>query len=226
MAAMINAAPVEGRAQSIDEVLRDYDRGRLDRAREALETLEDRYYDRPEYLFLRAVFEEDAEQAFALYQQINETAPDNPIFHRVLWRMCQYNYAKGLYKAGNDMIARFLENFPDSEYTAAAKQMQYRIADKLGEELPETEREKEQPKTVYTIQIAAFGSRNGAERGLDYYRRLGIAGAEIQEHRVGRQMLYKIWIGEYTDREEARRRAEELQRRYRLSDFTIVEKSR
>jgi len=213
-------------AQDIEEALRDFDRGRLDRVRSALDHLEARYYDQPEFLFLKAAFEEDAEQAFVLYQQINETAPDNPVFERVLWRMCQYSYAKGLYRTTNDMLSRFLTTFPESEQMEAARRMRSRITEKLGDEETAAVVQYEEPKTFYTIQIAAFGSRAGAERGLVYYKKLGITQAYIREHRVGRQILFKIWVGEYADRDEARKDAEELQRKYRLSAYTLIERTR
>jgi len=213
-------------AQDIEEVLRDYDSGRLDRVREALDLLEARYYNAPEYLFLKAVFEQDGERAFALYQQINETDPDNPIFERVLWRMCQYHYAKGLYGACNDMLARFISSFPDSDSVENARRMQQRAAEKLGGDTAPASPQTQPNVKKYVIQIAAFGSRTGAERGLRYYKSLGIDNTRIEEHMVGKQILYKIWIGEFFDRDTARRKAEELLRRYKLSAYTIVEISR
>ncbi len=210
-------------SQDMSDALRNYERGRLEDVREALFTLEARYYDTPEYIFLKAVFEEDAEQAYVLFRQVNENFPDNPIFELVLWRMCQYNYAKGLYVSCNDMLVRFMNTFPDSDKLSSARSMMSKIEDKLGAEQSQPVIEREEPTTVYTIQIAAFGSRAGAERGLNYYKKLGISSAYSREHRVGRQLLFKIWVGEYRDRDEARDYAEELMRRYRLPAYTIIE---
>lgn len=213
-------------SQDLDQVYRDYENGRFDRVRNSLDVLEARYFEDPEFLFMKAVFEEDAEQAYVIYQQISQTAPDNPVFEKVLWRMCQYNYAKGLYRTCYETLGRFISTFPQSENLLEAQQMQQRISGRLNDDSVQVETDPPEPQTVYTIQIAAFGSRAGAERGLAYYKRLGLNQAYIREHRVGRQILYKVWIGEYTDREEARSDAVELQRKYRLSAFTIIERNR
>jgi len=209
-------------AQDIRDVLRDFDRGRLERVRAALPALEARYYDAPEFLFLKAVFEEDADRAFALYQQINETAPDNPIFERALWRMCQYNYAKGLYKTCYDMVIRFRRVFPRSRFSDSAKEMQQRVEDKLENE-PEAVLPPPEPHTKYTIQIVAFSSRTNAQRGLNSLQKRGLTGALIKEQQVGGRKLYKIWVGEFSTREEAQKAGNEYQQKYNFSSFTIVE---
>jgi len=212
-------------SQSIEDVLKDYDRGRIERVREMLPLLEARYYDQPEFLFLKAVFEEDGETAFAIYSEINENFPDDPIFERVLWRMCQYNYAKGLYVTCSEMVDRFLERFPDSDYTRNAMELRQNITDYLGEKEPQIEQEPVPDQPVFTIQVGAFASRTNARRQLSYYRRLGIYNSEIREQTVGERTLFKIWVGEFNSKDEAREAGEELKRRYRIPAVTIVQKN-
>ena len=99
--------PTPLNAQTLDAALRSYERGDFERVKEVLPLLEARYGQEPEYRFLKAVFEENGETAFTLYSEISETSPDNPIYEKVLWRMCQFNYAKGLYVTSQEMVARF-----------------------------------------------------------------------------------------------------------------------
>lgn len=211
-------------AQDIASVLRDYDQGRLDKVREALIALRPSSYNKPEYLFLTAVFEEDGERAFALYGELNANAPDNPIFERVLWRMCQYYYAKGLYKKCNDALGRFIAAFPDSDNQEAARFMRNRIALYLGEEIPDTLQRVEELTTIYTIQLGYFGIESNAHNQLKYLRNLGIAQAYIKEQRVGSDMLYKIWAGEFKSRDEAEKMCDELKRKYKITDIFVTEK--
>jgi len=211
-------------AQDIASVLREYDQGRLNKVREALIALRPSSYNKPEYLFLTAVFEEDGERAFALYGELNANAPDNPIFERVLWRMCQYYYAKGLYKKCNDALGRFIAAFPDSDNQGAARFMRNRIALYLGEEIPDTLQRVEEPTTIYTIQLGYFGIESNAHNQLKYLRNLGIAQAYIKEQRVGSQKFYKIWVGEFNSKNDAEKMCDELKRKYKITDILVTEK--
>ncbi len=224
MLIILSTTPVQ--SQSIENVLDDYDRGRLERVKEMLPLLEARYYDRPEFMFLKAVFEEDGESAFALYSEINEKFPDHPVFERVLWRMCQYNYAKGLYVTCIDMVDRFIEKFPVSDHRRDALELRRKIIDYLGDREPEEAPEPVPDQPVFTIQVGAFASRTNARRQLSYYRRLGIYNSEIREQTVGERTLFKIWVGEYTSKDEARIAGDELKRRYRIPAVTIVQKNK
>jgi len=211
-------------AQDIASVLRDYDQGRLNQVREALIALRPSSYNKPEYLFLTAVFEEDGERAFALYGELNANAQDNPIFERVLWRMCQYYYAKDLYNTCRDALGRFITTFPNSDNQEAALLMKNRIVLYIGEEIPDTLQHAEEPEIIYTIQLGYFGIESNAHKQLVYLRNLGIAQAYIKEQRVGSQKFYKIWAGEFKSRDEAERMLDELKRKYKITDMLVTEK--
>ncbi len=213
-----------GSAQSIEEVLRNFERGDLESVKQDLPNLEARYGERPEYLFLKAVFEEDGDRAFTLYSELNDVAQDNPIYEKALWRMCQYNYAKGLYLSCGEMLDRFMRRFQDSDYLDKAVQMRSRISDFLGEDNSVPDPVIEEAKPVFTVQVGAFRSRSNAERRLTYLRKLGLVRAYITETTVTGTTLYKIWVGEYSTRESAHESGREIRQRYRLSSYTIVEK--
>ena len=211
-------------AQDIAGALRDYDQGRLNEVREALIALRPSSYNKPEYLFLIAVFEEDGEAAFAQYGEIEVSARDNPVFERVLLRMCQYYYAKGLYKACSDALGRFIETFPGSDNKEIALLMRNRIALHLGVETPDTLRQVEEPTALYTIQLGVFGNESNARTRLLYLRNLGIAQSYIMEQQIGDQTFYKVWAGEFKSKDEAMKMLEELKNKYKITDILVVEK--
>ena len=210
-------------AQDIFSALEDYESGRFEAVRNTLLALENTHYDQPEFIFLNALLESDGEQAFALYSSINERSPDNPLFEHTLWRMCQYFYAKELYGKCSENITRFQVLFPDSDFGESAYRMQQRITGISAESILIKTSADENPTPQYVLQFGAFGNESGATTRLEYLRKLGLTSSIIQQQNVGNKILYKIWVGNFTSREEAEKKRNEYRRRFRIPDVFVVD---
>lgn len=212
-------------SQDIRTALIDYDRGRLENVRNTLIILKDTDYAKPEYLFLTAVFEQDAELAFEQYEMLSTIVAQDPLFERILWKMCQYYFAKELYETCSESIERFLSAFPQSGYRESAVRIKERASNYLGRELNvPINPPVEQTVVIYTLQLGVFGIESNARRQLSNFQQLGLQKAYIKEHRVGSQVLYKIWFGEFSDKQSAQMMRDELQQKYKLGDIFITEK--
>ena len=208
IAGMLPAA-VDLNAQNIQSAIRDYERGHLDNVRSALIELKDKDYDKPEYLFLSAVFEQNGERAFSLYRQINAFSPDNPLYERVLWKMCQFLYAKDLYEECGSSVSRFMTEFPDSDLQDEAREMYIAVNRYFNREIEvirsreDGEVNTEEPDVIYTLQFGAFGTESRARTLLSYLKNLGISQVFLSEQLVGQRKLYKVQSGEFKNKDDA-----------------------
>ena len=215
-------------AQDIESAIRDYERGRLDNVRSALIELKDKDYDKPEYLFLSAVFEQNGDRAFSLYRQLNAFSPDNPLYERALWKMCQFLYAKDRYEECGSSVSKFITEFPDSDLQDEARDMYSAVNRYFNREFEETRIQDdggintEEPEVIYTLQFGAFGTESRARSFLTYLRNLGVSQVFLSEQQVGQRKLYKVRSGEFKNKEEAEKKREELRRRYRIRENIIV----
>lgn len=219
-------------SQDLEDYLKMYERGEISAVRDALPNLELKFPDRAELLFLKAVFESDGETAYSIYSLLKDSNKSDAIYEKALWRVCEFNFARGLYVTCNDFLNKFIAEFPQSDLIDKAEDMRGRLSVQLNDdfviadEVPTSRRPNTEviEEKNFSIQIGAFASKANVQRRLSYIRKLGVSNAEVAESSVGGRILYKIWVGSYATREEARNSGDDLIRRYRLNSFTVVEK--
>jgi hypothetical protein len=74
---------------------------------------------------------------------------------------------------------------------------------------------KKQPPAPYTVQIGAYASRENAANQQRSFSQAGYS-ALIKEKKEGRRIYYQVLVGEFTNRNQARAFADEVQRKYKL----------
>jgi tetratricopeptide (TPR) repeat protein len=74
---------------------------------------------------------------------------------------------------------------------------------------------KKPPPAPYTVQIGAFANRENAVNQQRTFSQAGYT-ALIKEKKEGRRIYYQVFVGEFTDRNQARAFADEIQRKYKL----------
>jgi tetratricopeptide (TPR) repeat protein len=70
------------------------------------------------------------------------------------------------------------------------------------------------PQGLYTVEIGSFNSREKAVSQQAIFSKAGYP-TEIKEERKGRKMVYKVLAGDFADRDQARKFAEEMQRKFK-----------
>jgi len=76
------------------------------------------------------------------------------------------------------------------------------------------------PKGIYTVEIGAFDSREKAVRQQAVFIKAGYP-TEIREERQGRKIFYKVLVGDFNDRNQARKFSDELQRKYKVKSHVV-----
>jgi hypothetical protein len=75
-------------------------------------------------------------------------------------------------------------------------------------------------KGIYTVETGAFDSREKATRQQAVFSKAGYP-TEISEERRGRKIFYKVFVGDFTDRQQARKFSDELQRKYKVKSHVV-----
>jgi tetratricopeptide (TPR) repeat protein len=71
------------------------------------------------------------------------------------------------------------------------------------------------PAAPYTVQIGSFAQRENAVNQQRFFSQAGYR-VEIYEKKEGRKVFYQVRVGEFSDRNQAREFADEMQRKFKL----------
>ncbi len=74
---------------------------------------------------------------------------------------------------------------------------------------------KKSPAAPYTVQIGAYANRENAVSQQRSFSQAGYT-ALIKEKKEGRRVYYQVLVGEFSNRNQARTFADEVQRKYKL----------
>jgi tetratricopeptide (TPR) repeat protein len=128
-----------------------------------------------------------------------------------------YYAAKSLLVIGNspqirEELTRCAEKYPGTWMANFAADDLARLKEPATQHTSDS---KKQPVAPYAVQIGAYAKR---ENAVSQQRSFSHAGyrALIKEKKEGRRVYYQVLVGEFTDRNQARAFADEIQRKYRL----------
>jgi tetratricopeptide (TPR) repeat protein len=128
-----------------------------------------------------------------------------------------YGAAKSLLVIGNspqirDELSRCVEKYPGTWMANFAAEDLARLKMPANHH---TSDPKKQPAAPYAVQIGAYASRENAASQQRSFAKAGYS-ASIKEKSEGRRTYYQVLVGEFTDRNQARAFADEIQRKYKL----------
>jgi len=141
-----------------------------------------------------------------------------------------YYAAKALFIIGNasparEELSRCVEKYPG---TWMAKFAAEDLSGKLPNPSPPAVESKEKskaaepppsaakkPKGIYSVQIGSFDKRDKAVSQQAVFSKAGYP-TEIQEERKGRKMIYKVLVGDFAERNQARNFADEIQKKFKV----------
>ncbi len=207
---------------NIESALRNLKANRIDEVKIALPELEQRFGAKPEILYLKGIIEEDADIAYQYYREIVEKYYNTNLSEEVLWRIGQYNYAKGLYEPAGVYFRKIIELNKNSEIAEMAKKYLVILEMRFGEEMFNPNKANiGRPR--YVIQLSAFANRNNAERLANYLKELKYQNVTINQKTITGRVFYRVWVGEYASREEAKEAGDKIRNLYRF-DYRIEEK--
>lgn len=200
-----------------------------DSLRSVLPALLKKYPAQPEVLFFQSVFETDAEKAITGYSAIIKNYPDNALADESLYRLVQYDYAKGSYKAAQEKAAQLKLTYPASRFTGKADVMFAGLnqttqipVEALTSGADSAASQKISEKK-FRLQVGAFGQIKNAEDLRERLKKNGYTQIEFSEKIVNDKKLFLVWVGAFDNKDEAAKTGEILKSKLQLS-YTIVEK--
>lgn len=198
----------------------------VDSLRSALPAILKKYPNKPEALFLQAVFETDAKKANAVYETILKDHRQNVIADESLFRLIQYDYAVGKYRIAQDRANQLKSEYPASRFLKKAEQMFAGLEKEAAVEKTVVADSEANTKTVgkkFRLQVGAFGQMKNAEDLRDKLKNAGYTPIEFSEKTVNDKKLILVWVGAFGTKDEAAKTGDVLKSKFHLN-YTIVEK--
>lgn len=201
----------------------------VDSLHNALPSLLKKYPKQPEIFFFQSVYETDAEKANTGYAFVLKNFPDNVLADECLYRLIQYDYAKGHYREAREKGGQFKNNYPSSRFIDKIDQMFSGLGQAAvnpsEEKIPAADSSASVKTTVkkFRLQVGAFGQIKNAEDLRDKLKNNGYKPIEFSEKIVNDKKLFLVWVGAFDSKEEAAKTGDVLRNKFQLNP-TIVEK--
>jgi septal ring-binding cell division protein DamX len=197
----------------------------VDSLRSALHAILKKYPNKPEALFLQAVFETDAKKANAIYETILKDHRQNVIADESLFRLIQYDYAVGKYRVAQVRANQLKNEYPASRFLKKAEQMFAGLEQAPVEKAVVTDSDAavNVSEKKFRLQVGAFGQLKNAEDLRDKLKNAGYTPIEFSEKTVNDKKLILVWVGAFGTKDEAAKTGDVLKNKFQLN-YTIVEK--
>ncbi|KAB2881273.1 hypothetical protein F9K33_02025 [bacterium] len=200
----------------------------VDSLRAFIPVLYKKYPKQPETIFFQSVFETNADKANAGYESILKTFPDNALADESLYRLIQYDYAKGSYRGAQQKADQLKRDYPSSRFIGKADRMfdgMSLVTKQIEEQTSVADPDISQSISgkKFRLQVGAFGQIKNAEDLRDKLKSNGYAPIEFSEKIVNDKKLYLIWVGAFATKEDAVSTGNVLKSKLQLN-YTIVEK--
>ena len=108
-------------AQSNDDLLNMIDSNKFDQTKKLIESMKPEQKEETVVRYLTGLFKLNGEEAIQIYENLLQDNSNGQIRERVLWRMGQYYYLKGLYRQAGQFLNYLVQNFPQSKYAERAR---------------------------------------------------------------------------------------------------------
>ena len=198
------------------------EKGQADVIRAELPTLMTNFQNHPGVLYLQGVLTTDGSEAAKIFQSIVDNFPKSEWADDALYKLYQYYYSVGLYKTADQKMEQLKRDYPFSTYATDQK---------VSEEPkvtppPETPAKVSQPNkgkkstVVYTVQAGTFRELQNAEELKSRFERDGYASHIFTIVNSGKK-FHKVWVGEFTTQDEAKRFSGEIRKKYHLETIVV-----
>jgi tetratricopeptide (TPR) repeat protein len=198
------------------------EKGQADVVRAELPTLMTNFQNNPGVLYLQAVLTTDGTEAAKIYQSIVDNFPKSEWADDALFKLYQYYYSIGLYKTAEQKLEQLKRDYPSSTYATDQK-----VAEEAKVVPPSDAPAKlsrpskgERSATVYTVQAGTFSILQNAEELKARFERDGYASHIFTIVNNGKK-FHKVWVGEFSKQDEAKRFSAEIKKKYHLETIVV-----
>jgi hypothetical protein len=197
-------------AQDFSELFSLYQQKNFSTLQQKIMSLSDRYADHDQIQFFNAVFIENGDDAFRIYEQLYPRATG--IFKVILAKkLSQYYYARGFYirAAEFDKVLAAATSSSDTVPLNAAAR----------EKSATTQADKK--RVNFIVQVGAFGQEENA-RNLQKSLQGQVIQSRIIRRMVNGRNLYCVWVDGGNSLEETIKIADTIKDRFKL-EYRILE---
>lgn len=187
-----------------------------------LPTLMTNFQNHPGVLYLQAVLTTDGTEAAKIYQSIVDNFPRSEWADDALFKLYQYYYSVGLYKTADQKLEQLKRDYPSSTYAADQKVVEEpKVAPP-----PETPAKVSRPSkgekssVVYTVQAGTFSVLQNAEELKSRFEKDGYSSHIFTIVNNGKK-FHKVWVGEFSKQEEAKRFSAQVKKKYHLETIVV-----
>ncbi len=198
------------------------EKGQAEVIRAELPTLMTNFQNHPGVLYLQGVLTTDGAEASKIFQSIVDNFPKSEWADDALFKLYQYYYSVGLYKTADQKLEQLKRDYPFSTYAT-----DQRVAEEPKVTPPsETPAKVNQPSkgkkstVVYTVQAGTFRELQNADELKSRFERDGYASHIFTIVNSGKK-FHKVWVGEFTTQDEAKRFSAEIKKKYHLETIVV-----
>jgi septal ring-binding cell division protein DamX len=198
------------------------EKGQADVVRAELPTLMTNFQNHPGVLYLQAVLTTDGSEAAKIYQSIVDNFPKSEWADDALFKLYQYYYSIGLYKTADQKLEQLKRDYPFSTYATDQKVAEEPKAVPPPEAPVKVSRPSKGEKSsiVYTVQAGTFSILQNAEELKSRFERDGYSSHIFTIVNNGKK-FHKVWVGEFSKQEEAKRFSGEIKKKYHLETIVV-----
>ena len=189
--------------RDLSALLRQAKSGACEDVRKLLPSLKDSHPDKAGVLFLEAVCEEDAEKAVDLYQRIVDGHARSPWADDALNRLAQYSYAVGAYKTAHAYTEQLAKDYPQSPYVPEEMRMAAKSGGTKSGGTKSGGGHAADGDRSYAVQVGAFSKPADAQKQVGSLKEKGYT-AYVREKTVNGRTVHAVWLGIFTDFNQAR----------------------
>jgi len=190
---------------------KDYMNHEYDELRQRLAQINAGQKSDPEYLFYRAVFNKNGEEAKEIFQDVFDNG-EGRVKALAARKLMDYYYAKGYYLNASKYQKYLIEDRP-----AVTVDVQETSETVEPERKPVQE---ERNSGIYYIQVGAFSLEENAEQLIRMLATQNIT-AKLVERKVNQKKLFCVWLEGKTDFKETFDYANVIKEKYDLK-FRII----
>ena len=198
------------------------EKGQGDVIKAELPTLMTNFQNHPGVLYLQAVLTTDGTEATKIYQSIVDNFPRSEWADDALFKLYQYYYSIGLYKTADQKLEQLKRDYPSSTYAADQKV----VEEPKVVPPPETPAKVSRPSrgekssVVYTVQAGTFSVLQNAEELKSRFEKDGYSSHIFTIVNNGKK-FHKVWVGEFSKQEDAKRFSAQVKKKYRLETIVV-----
>jgi tetratricopeptide (TPR) repeat protein len=201
------------------------EKGQADVVRAELPTLMTNFQTHPGVLYLQGVLMTDGNEASKIFQSILDNFPRSEWADDALFKLYQYYYSIGLYKTADQKMEQLKRDYPYSTYAT-----DQRVSEEPKATPPQSPAETPTPVTrpakgtkptvIYTVQAGTFSVLQNAEELRARFEKDGYASHIFTIVNSGKK-FHKVWVGEFSKEDEARRFSTQISKKYQLSTIVV-----